>query len=85
VLDEPSIGLHPRDNRRLLDTLAELRDIGNTILVVEHEGGEQGGRIVASGTPEEVVRVEASATGYALRRVLNLECGNLLPLSSGRR
>ncbi len=65
VLDEPSIGLHPRDNRRLLDTLTELRDLGNTILVVEHDeetirsadhivdlgpgAGRDGGRVVVSG------------------------------------
>ena len=66
VLDEPSIGLHPRDNTRLLDTLKELRDLGNTVLVVEHDeetirsadwiidlgpgAGEHGGYVVAEGT-----------------------------------
>jgi excinuclease ABC subunit A len=71
VLDEPSIGLHPRDNTRLLDTLKGLRDLGNTVLVVEHDddtirtadwvidlgpgAGEQGGYIVAEGTPEEII------------------------------
>jgi excinuclease ABC subunit A len=79
VLDEPSIGLHPRDNGRLLDTLTRLRDMGNTVLVVEHDeetirradyvidlgpgAGTHGGEVVASGTPEEVARVEASVTG----------------------
>ena len=70
VLDEPSIGLHQRDNARLLATLKRLRDIGNTVIVVEHDeeairaadhvvdmgpgAGEHGGRIVAQGTPDEV-------------------------------
>src|SRR6185436_2716570 len=68
VLDEPSIGLHPRDNKRLLDTLKGLRDLGNTVLVVEHDdetirgadwivdlgpaAGEHGGRVIAEGTPK---------------------------------
>ena len=71
VLDEPSIGLHPRDNARLLDTLKELRDLGNTVLVVEHDeetirtadwivdlgpgAGEHGGRVVAEGTVEDIL------------------------------
>ncbi len=79
VLDEPSIGLHQRDNARLINTLTDLRDLGNTVLVVEHDedtmraadylidlgpgAGERGGEIVAAGTPEEVARVEGSATG----------------------
>ena len=70
ILDEPSIGLHQRDNRRLLDTLKRLRDLGNTVLVVEHDeetiraadyvvdlgpgAGEQGGHVVAVGTPDEI-------------------------------
>ncbi|MBW3563485.1 MAG: excinuclease ABC subunit UvrA [Acidobacteria bacterium] len=78
VLDEPSIGLHQRDNRRLLDALLGLRDLGNTVLVVEHDeetiatadhvidlgprAGEHGGEIVAEGTMEEVVRYERSLT-----------------------
>jgi excinuclease ABC subunit A len=82
VLDEPSIGLHPRDNRRLIDTLFGLRDLGNTVIVVEHDrdtmmaadwlidlgpgAGEEGGRIMAQGTPEEVLREEASLTGAYL-------------------
>jgi excinuclease ABC subunit A len=72
VLDEPSIGLHPRDNARLIATLKGMRDLGNTVLVVEHdeetiraadwvidlgpEGGEAGGRVVSQGTVEEVSR-----------------------------
>jgi len=82
VLDEPSIGLHPRDNRRLLDTLAHLRDLGNTVLVVEHDqetieradyvidlgpgAGRLGGELVAAGTPPEITRVERSLTGQYL-------------------
>ncbi len=79
VLDEPSIGLHQRDNNRLLDTLRHLRDLGNTVLVVEHDedtirqadylidvgpgAGKHGGEIVAAGTPEEVMQNPASITG----------------------
>ncbi|MBP2684717.1 MAG: excinuclease subunit, partial [Deltaproteobacteria bacterium] len=82
ILDEPSIGLHQRDNRRLLSTLARLRDLGNTVLVVEHDeetirtadhvidmgpgAGEHGGHVVASGPPEEIVRCESSLTGQYL-------------------
>jgi excinuclease ABC subunit A len=79
VLDEPSIGLHQRDNTRLLETLKRLRDIGNTVIVVEHDqeaieaadhvvdmgpgAGEHGGRIVAQGTPKEVEANRDSMTG----------------------
>ena len=79
VLDEPSIGLHQRDNHRLLETLRHLRDIGNTVIVVEHDedairnadyvvdigpgAGVHGGSIVAKGTPEDVIANENSATG----------------------
>jgi len=82
VLDEPSIGLHQRDNDRLLATLRRLRDIGNTVIVVEHDedairaadhlidmgpgAGAHGGRIIAQGTPEEVMRNPASVTGQYL-------------------
>ncbi len=82
VLDEPSIGLHQRDNARLLATLAELRDLGNTVIVVEHDeeaihaadhvvdmgpgAGEHGGRIVAEGTPAEIAANPASLTGAYL-------------------
>jgi excinuclease ABC subunit A len=82
VLDEPSIGLHMRDNRRLLDTLKRLRDLGNTVIVVEHDretmmaadylvdlgpgAGKDGGRVVAVGTPEEVKANPASLTGKYL-------------------
>jgi len=82
ILDEPSIGLHQRDNRRLLDTLKRLRDLGNTVLVVEHDeetirsadyvvdlgpgAGELGGHVVAIGTPDEIVANEHSLTGQFL-------------------
>jgi len=82
VLDEPSIGLHQRDNARLLDTLRRLRDLGNTVIVVEHDedairtadyvvdigpgAGVHGGEIVAKGTPEEVMANPASLTGQYL-------------------
>ena len=82
VLDEPSIGLHQRDNSRLIETLLKLRDLGNSVIVVEHDedtmrsadfivdfgpgAGELGGRIVARGTPEEVSRDESSPTGAFL-------------------
>ena len=82
ILDEPSIGLHQRDNRRLLDTLCELRDLGNTILVVEHDeatmraadwiidigpgAGEHGGELVAAGTIEDIVACPGSITGKYL-------------------
>ena len=71
VLDEPTIGLHPRDTNRLLDTLRAIRDIGNTVLVVEHDrdtmaaadhilelgpgAGEHGGELIANGSAEEVM------------------------------
>ncbi len=89
ILDEPTTGLHFEDVRRLLDVLGRLVDQGNTVIVIEHnlevikcadwiidlgpEGGDQGGRIVAEGTPEDVARVASSYTGQALRRVLNVE------------
>jgi excinuclease ABC subunit A len=82
VLDEPSIGLHQRDNDRLLTTLKNLRDQGNTVIVVEHDeeaireadhvidigpgAGVHGGRIIAEGTPEDIAAAEASITGQYL-------------------
>ena len=82
ILDEPSIGLHQRDNRRLLDTLIRLRDLGNTVLVVEHDeetirsadhvidmgpgAGVHGGEIVAQGTPQEIQKAPQSLTGQYL-------------------
>jgi len=86
ILDEPTIGLHFADVRKLLDVLLRLVDMGNTVVVIEHnldviksadhvidlgpEGGPGGGRVVASGTPEEVARAEESFTGRFLRKVL---------------
>jgi excinuclease ABC subunit A len=83
VLDEPSIGLHPRDNQRLLETLSALRDLGNTVLVVEHDeetirhadyvvdlgpgAGAHGGEVVAVGSAEEVARNPDSITGLYIR------------------
>ncbi len=82
ILDEPSIGLHPRDNERLIRILERLRDLGNTVIVVEHDretilaadhvvdmgpgAGEQGGRVVASGSPAEVSAATESLTGQFL-------------------
>ncbi len=82
ILDEPSIGLHQRDNERLLRTLIQLRDLGNTVIVVEHDedairaadyvldigpgAGIHGGTIVASGTPQDIMATEASLTGRYL-------------------
>ena len=82
ILDEPSIGLHQRDNDRLLDSLRKMRDLGNTLIVVEHDedtmrsadylidvgpgAGHAGGEIVAAGTPEEVAANEHSLTGQYL-------------------
>src|SRR5690606_9424040 len=79
VLDEPSIGLHQRDNARLLDTLRHLRDLGNTVIVVEHDedailtadhvidigpaAGIHGGKIVAQGSPEDIMTNADSITG----------------------
>ena len=88
VLDEPSIGLHQRDNERLLKSLADLRDLGNTVIVVEHDedamrsadylvdmgpgAGEKGGEVLAAGTPEEVMASERSLTGKYLRGELKI-------------
>jgi excinuclease ABC subunit A len=88
ILDEPSIGLHQRDNARLLDTLRHLRDIGNTVLVVEHDeetileadylldmgpgAGVHGGEVVAQGTPAEVMKNPASLTGRYLSGELTI-------------
>ncbi|MEW5423115.1 excinuclease ABC subunit UvrA [Amorphus sp. 3PC139-8] len=85
VLDEPSIGLHQRDNARLLETLKRLRDLGNTVIVVEHDedailaadhvvdvgpgAGVHGGRVVSQGTPEEIIADPASLTGQYLSGV----------------
>ncbi|HPO49866.1 MAG TPA: excinuclease ABC subunit UvrA, partial [Spirochaetota bacterium] len=95
VLDEPTIGLHQRDNDRLLSTLFELRDIGNSLVIVEHDeqvirsadyvielgpgAGERGGEIVAEGTPEEIEKNEKSITGRFLSGM------NEIPIPEKRR
>jgi excinuclease ABC subunit A len=95
VLDEPSIGLHQRDNARLIATLQQLRDLGNSVIVVEHDeeairaadyvvdmgpgAGEAGGHIVAQGSPGEVIANPQSLTGQYLSRVLSI------PLPQRRR
>jgi excinuclease ABC subunit A len=86
VLDEPTTGLHFEDVRKLLEVLQRLVDLGNTVLVIEHnldviktadwivdlgpDGGEDGGRIVAAGTPEQVMKSKKSFTAEALRKML---------------
>ncbi len=88
VLDEPSIGLHQRDNERLIRTLKHLRDLGNSVIVVEHDedtirtadflldigpgAGVHGGHVVAAGTPEQVAKTEKSITGQYLRGVKSI-------------
>jgi len=89
VLDEPSIGLHQKDNEKLINSLLEMRDLGNTLIVVEHDtdtmlasdflvdigplAGEQGGYVVASGTPEEVMKCADSLTGQYLSGARKIE------------
>ena len=89
ILDEPSIGLHQRDNDKLLNTLKNLRDLGNTLIVVEHDedtmraadyivdvgpgAGSHGGKIVATGTAEEIMQVKESITGQYLSGKLKIE------------
>ncbi len=86
ILDEPTTGLHFADIEKLLDVLQRLVDSGNTVLVIEHnldvikqadwivdlgpEGGEAGGEVIATGTPEEIAAVDESYTGQYLREVL---------------
>ena len=89
ILDEPSIGLHQRDNERLIATLKELKEAGNTVIVIEHDretilsadhvvdlgpgAGEMGGWVVASGTPKEIMRSAKSLTGHYLREESRFE------------
>jgi excinuclease ABC subunit A len=100
ILDEPSIGLHQRDNRRLLDTLKRLRDLGNTVLVVEHDeetiraadyvvdlgpgAGEHGGHVVAVGTPDEIVENPASLTGRFLAGIERIAPPDQRRLGTGK-
>lgn len=95
ILDEPSIGLHQRDNRRLLDTLCRLRDLGNTVIVVEHDeetmrradflidmgpgAGIHGGEVIAKGSIEDIIDTDISLTGMYLKGKL------LIPLPKVRR
>jgi excinuclease ABC subunit A len=88
ILDEPSIGLHQRDNKKLIATLERLRDLGNTVIVVEHDeetirmadhvidlgpgAGVHGGRIVAEGTPQQIMKVKKSLTGQYLAGTLKI-------------
>src|SRR5262249_32565959 len=89
VLDEPSIGLHQRDNQRLIETLLRLRNLGNTVIVVEHDeetirvadhvvdigpgAGEHGGAVVMSGTLKELLKTKDSITGQYLTRKKSIE------------
>src|SRR5437868_15199870 len=89
VLDEPSIGLHTRDTHRLISILQDLRDLGNTILVVEHDpdimrasdrildlgpgAGESGGRVIAAGSYDEILKAPSSLTGRYLSEELRIQ------------
>ncbi len=101
VLDEPSIGLHPRDNRRLLQTLADLRDMGNTILIVEHDdetirsadhiidlgpgAGRAGGEVVVAGTLNDIQNSAGSLTGKYLSGELRIEYPRKRRKGNGKR
>ena len=101
VLDEPSIGLHPRDNTRLLDTLARLRDLGNTVLIVEHDAetieradyvidlgpgaGRLGGGLVAAGTPKQIECNPASLTGQYLSGKVKIESPSGRRIGNGKK
>ncbi|PYQ31364.1 MAG: excinuclease ABC subunit UvrA [Acidobacteria bacterium] len=100
VLDEPSIGLHQRDNRRLIESLLELRDVGNTVIVVEHDeetietadhiidlgprAGVHGGQIVAEGTLEQVKTFPSSLTAKYLRGEANIEIPRIRRMPNGK-
>jgi excinuclease ABC subunit A len=100
VLDEPSIGLHQRDNAKLIDTLKKMRDLGNTLVVVEHDhetmlasdylidigpkAGKHGGRVVAAGTPEEVMANPDSITGRYLRGIEKVDIPTTRRQGSGK-
>lgn len=100
VLDEPSIGLHQRDNARLIKTLKHLRDIGNTVIIVEHDeetirtadflvdigpgAGVHGGEVVAQGTPEQVAKTKRSITGQYLRGELEIETPKIRRKGNGK-
>ncbi len=92
ILDEPTTGLHFADIKKLLKVLHRLREGGNTVIVIEHnldviksadyiidlgpEGGDKGGQVLATGSPEEIAQIEDSYTGYFLNQVLNGEQTN---------
>ena len=100
VLDEPSIGLHPRDNQKLIETLHALRDLGNTVLVVEHDeetienadyvvdlgplAGTHGGEVIAVGTPQEIKKNKNSLTGSYLSGKLKIEIPDVRRLPNGK-
>jgi excinuclease ABC subunit A len=101
VLDEPSIGLHPRDNERLLETLHMLRDLGNSVLVVEHDAetieradyvidlgplaGTHGGEVIAFGSPKEIAKNKESLTGQYLSGKLKIDIPDVRRLANGKR
>jgi len=101
VLDEPSIGLHPRDNQKLIETLQNLRDLGNTVLVVEHDeetieqadfvvdlgplAGTHGGEIIATGTPADVKNNHKSLTGQYMSGKLKIDIPDVRRLANGKR
>ncbi|MGD9563751.1 MAG: excinuclease ABC subunit UvrA [Pyrinomonadaceae bacterium] len=101
VLDEPSIGLHPRDNRKLLETLQQLRDLGNTVLVVEHDeetiehadhvidlgplAGTHGGEVIATGSPKAIEKDPGSLTGQYMSGRLKIEVPDVRRLPNGQR
>ncbi|MDQ6787905.1 MAG: excinuclease ABC subunit UvrA, partial [Acidobacteriota bacterium] len=101
VLDEPSIGLHPRDNQKLIQTLHELRDLGNTVLVVEHDeetieradyvvdlgplAGTHGGEVVGTGTPKDIEKNVNSLTGQYLSGKLKIDIPDVRRLPNGKR
>ncbi len=100
ILDEPSIGLHQRDNIRLINTLKALRDAGNTVIVIEHDretilaadyvidlgpgAGEHGGYVVATGSPDEIMKVEKSLTGHYLMAEAFFDLGDGAGRGSGK-
>jgi excinuclease ABC subunit A len=101
VLDEPSIGLHQRDNARLLETLKRLRDLGNTVIVVEHDedairiadhvvdvgpgAGIHGGHVIAQGTPADIMASKASLTGQYLTGARSIEVPERRPINARRQ
>jgi excinuclease ABC subunit A len=101
VLDEPSIGLHPRDNHKLLETLQQLRDLGNTVLVVEHDqetiehadyvidlgplAGTHGGEVIATGSPKAIEKDPGSLTGQYMSGKLRIEVPDVRRLPNGHR